>query len=88
MQLKDCFEKALEASRELNCVSASKIDRTLTALADAAEKHTDEILEANREDLARMEPSDPMYDRLLLNRERIAGIAADIRNVASLPSQL
>ena len=86
MQLKDCFEKALEASRELNCVSASKIDRTLTALADAAEKHTDEILEANREDLARMEPSDPMYDRLLLNRERIAGIAADIRNVASLPS--
>ena len=40
MQLKDCFEKALEASRELNCVSASKIDRTLTALADAAEKHT------------------------------------------------
>ena len=39
MQLKDCFEKALEASRELNCVSASKIDRTLTALADAAEKH-------------------------------------------------
>ena len=88
MQLKDCFEKALEASRELNCVSASKIDRTLTALADAAEKHTDEILEANREDLARMEPSDPMYDRLLLNRERIAGIAADIRNVASLPSPL
>ena len=88
MQLKDCFEKALEASRELNCVSASKIDRPLTALADAAEKHTDEILEANREDLARMEPSDPMYDRLLLNRERIAGIAADIRNVASLPSPL
>lgn len=29
-----------------------------------------------------------MYDRLLLNRERIAGIAADIRNVASLPSPL
>ena len=82
------MKKALEASRELNCVSASKIDRTLTALADAAEKHTDEILEANREDLARMEPSDPMYDRLLLNRERIAGIAADIRNVASLPSPL
>ena len=44
MQLKDCFEKALEASRELNCVSASKIDRTLTALSDAAEKHTYEIL--------------------------------------------
>lgn len=88
MQLKDCFEKALEASRELNCVSASKIDRTLAALADAAEKHTDEILEANRKDLARMEPSNPMYDRLLLNRERIAGIAADIRNVASLPSPL
>jgi len=29
-----------------------------------------------------------MYDRLLLTKERIEGIAADIRNVASLPSPL
>jgi len=35
-----------------------------------------------------MEMSNPMYDRLLLTKERIEGIAADIRNVASLPSPL
>ena len=33
-----------------------------------------------------MDLSNPMYDRLLLTKERIQGIAGDIRNVASLPS--
>jgi glutamate-5-semialdehyde dehydrogenase len=49
---------------------------------------TDEILVENAKDLAVMEKSNPMYDRLLLSKERIEGIAADIRNVASLPSPL
>lgn len=88
MQLKESFEQALEASRELNCLSTEKIDEVLLALADAAEKNADKILAANQEDLARMDPANPMYDRLLLNRERIAGIASDIRNVVSLPSPL
>jgi glutamate-5-semialdehyde dehydrogenase len=35
-----------------------------------------------------MEKSDPLYDRLLLSKERIEGIAADIRSVAALPSPL
>ena len=33
-----------------------------------------------------MDESDPMYDRLMLSRERIEAIAADIKNVASLPT--
>jgi len=88
MQTHDLFERAVAASRTLNRVSADRIDRTLLALADATEAHAASIIEANREDLARMDPQNPMYDRLLLDEKRIAGIAADIRNVASLPSPL
>ncbi|MEZ4935610.1 MAG: hypothetical protein R2788_26180 [Saprospiraceae bacterium] len=35
-----------------------------------------------------MDVSNPKYDRLLLNEERIKNIGADIRNVATLPSPL
>lgn len=88
MHTSDIFERAVAASRKLNLVPTDRIDRTLLALADATEAQARKILEANREDLARMDPQHPMYDRLLLDEKRIAGIAADIRNVASLPSPL
>ena len=48
----------------------------------------DELLAANEEDLARMCPDDPKYDRLKLTAERLQGIAADTRQVAELPSPL
>ncbi len=88
MQLKETFEKALSASRKLNRIGNAKIDEVLLALADRTEAGIDTILRANEKDLARMSPDNPMYDRLLLTEERIRGIAADIRNVASLPSPL
>ncbi len=88
MEPKSLFERAVEASRWLNRIEPERIDRVLLSVADAAERRSDDILAANREDLARKDPSDPMYDRLQLTPERIAGIAADMRNVASLPSPL
>jgi len=51
-------------------------------------KSTDFILRENQKDLARMENSDPKYDRLKLTGERLGSIAEDIRNVASLPSPI
>lgn len=88
MELNELFEKAVVASRSLNLIPASKIDSILLAVADAAEARADYILEANRLDLALMDESNPMYDRLMLTAERIKGIAGDMRNVASLPSPL
>ncbi len=88
MHTSDLFERAVAASRKLNLIPTDRIDRTLLALADATEAQAPKILAANREDLARMDPQHPMYDRLLLDDKRIAGIATDIRNVASLPSPL
>ncbi len=58
----------------------------LNGLADRAVEQTEKILAANRKDLARMDPQDARYDRLMLNPERIAGIAGDLRNVARLPA--
>lgn len=76
------------ASRTLNLVGEAKKNEVLMALAAATENHIDEILKANAEDLAKMDKSDSMYDRLLLTEDRLKGIAADIRKVAQLPSPL
>ncbi|MDP4239313.1 MAG: glutamate-5-semialdehyde dehydrogenase [Bacteroidota bacterium] len=77
-----------KASRSLNQVSDEIIHQVLDALADEAVLQTEYILAENSKDLSAMDPNDPMYDRLLLTKERIEGIAGDIRNVALLPSPL
>ena len=81
-------ELALEASRKLNRVSNDEINSVLLDVADAAEAASFLLLKANEQDLAKMEKSNPLYDRLMLTEERIKGIAADMRKVASLPSPL
>lgn len=75
---------AREAARKLALCDDGTVRRVLEALAGrtlAAEK---EILQANRSDLSRMPESDPKYDRLLLNPERLADIAHDLRRVAAI----
>ncbi len=86
MNLKPIFEKALVASRALGLLEQSVIDKILLEVADAAEENTERILAANALDLAKMERENPLYDRLLLNEERIKGIASDMRSVATLNS--
>jgi glutamate-5-semialdehyde dehydrogenase len=86
MNLIPVFESARTASRQLAVVDQNTINRVLERVADEAVAGCAEILDANARDLARMERSNPMYDRLLLTPERVEGIAADIRNVARLNS--
>jgi glutamate-5-semialdehyde dehydrogenase len=81
-------QAVLKASRALNLVDDSKIQQILLDLANEAESQTDTILMENQKDLAAMEITNPMYDRLLLNTDRIKSIASDIRNVAKLNSPL
>jgi glutamate-5-semialdehyde dehydrogenase len=75
-----------EAARELAGCADQSIREVLYGLADRAMQACDDILAANRLDLARMPEADPRYDRLLLNRERLGAIADDLRFVADLPS--
>ena len=82
------FSGALQASRNLNLLDDATINRLLNEVAEEAVRQTGYILSENEKDLARMEPTDPKYDRLKLTKERIAAIAADIHNVALLPSPL
>lgn len=88
MNFREQFENALNASRELNLLSIGQINEVLNKIADAAEKSADFILRENQKDLARIENSDPKYDRLKLTTERLICIADDIRNVALLPSPI
>ena len=77
-----------QASRLLVTLSDQEIANILNELAELAMAETPYILQENEKDLARMDPSNPKYDRLLLNPERLQGIAADLRKVAELPSPL
>lgn len=87
-EIKGILEKAQSASRKLNLLSDEKINRVLCRVADEAVANAEQILATNAEDLARMDRNNPKYDRLLLTKERIVGIADDMRKVASLPSPL
>lgn len=86
--LEKIFQNVQAASRQLSLVSEMKINKVLDDLAMAAIKYTPEILEANQEDLDRMDPADPKYDRLKLSEERIENIAEDLINVAKLDTPL
>ncbi|NTW10578.1 MAG: glutamate-5-semialdehyde dehydrogenase, partial [Chlorobiaceae bacterium] len=82
------LENVRQASRQIVMLSEEAINSALRDLAERIPAHSEALLEANRKDLERMDPSNPMYDRLLLNASRLEGIAGDICNVASLPSPL
>ena len=86
--LNETFAAVQVASRELALLNDNVINQILNAVADAAIAETPFILAENEKDLARMDKNDPKYDRLKLTEERLKGIAADTRNVATLPSPL
>ncbi len=78
--------KTKAASYELQELSENHIAAVLTDFADALRVERAAILSANKQDLRKMERDNPLYDRLLLNDERIDAIAADVEHVATLPS--
>jgi len=78
--------KVRAAARELARCDDTTIQGVLNSLADKSLAAVEEILAANRSDLSRMSQSDPKYDRLMLNPDRLNAIADDLRFVARLPS--
>ena len=84
-ELQRMGEKAKEAARFLACAGARK-DKALRAMADALVAHTEQILEANREDLEAARANgmrETMLDRLALTESRIASMAEGVRQVAA-----
>lgn len=79
---------AKSAARVLMCTDTETKNRALLAIADALVGAREEILAANREDVAAGENSGmtrAFLDRLSLSPERIDGMAEGMRQVAALP---
>ncbi len=88
MELKEIFLQVKAASRTIATLTDDRRNEVLRAVADEIEHQHDRLLQANADDLKQMDRSNPLYDRLQLTPDRLAGIAADMRNVATLPSPL
>ena len=88
MQLKETFERVKRASKSLALLTDTQRNDILNAVADAIIAQQERILKANAQDLAKMDQSNPLYDRLQLTESRLEGIASDMRNVATLPTPL
>ncbi|MBR4818182.1 MAG: gamma-glutamyl-phosphate reductase, partial [Bacteroidales bacterium] len=82
------FSRTKDASRALSIIDDARRNAVLLKLADAIVAESAGLLEANAADLAAMDRSNPLYDRLMLTEDRLKGIASDMRQVASLPSPL
>ncbi len=81
-------EDVKRASKTLALLADEERNSILLDVADAIIDRQEQILAANAADLAKMSPENPLYDRLQLTPSRLEAIAADMRNVASLPSPL
>ncbi len=88
MQLTETFERVKRASKSLALLTDEQRNKVLQDVADAIIENQARILKANAEDLAKMSKENPLYDRLQLTGKRLGDIAADMRNVATLPSPL
>lgn len=80
--------RAREAAAVLAPQPRTARDAALLAIADALVERTDAIVAANAEDIAKARAAgaaESIVDRLTLTPERIAAIAADVRQVVALP---
>jgi glutamate-5-semialdehyde dehydrogenase len=88
LSVADVCAAAQRASRTMATLGSAVKDGALEAIADALEQSAEQILEANARDLEAGEEnglSEALLDRLALDEDRIAGMAAGVRKIASLP---
>ncbi len=81
------LKKAKEASRIVATLSPKKKSDILMQMAEKLEKHCEDILKANKEDMSlgrKLELSSALLDRLFLDKERIFKMADSLREIAIL----
>ncbi|MGO2318860.1 MAG: glutamate-5-semialdehyde dehydrogenase [Vibrio toranzoniae] len=87
MDLTNMGIAAKESAFHLATASTAQKNKALAIIADELEANAATILEANAKDIELGREAgltDALLDRLLLNEERLTGIANDVRNVISL----
>jgi glutamate-5-semialdehyde dehydrogenase len=78
---------AKDAAFHLAIASTAQKSKALAIIADELEANEQIILEANAKDIESGRQAgltEVLLDRLLLNKDRLAGIASDVRNVINL----
>jgi glutamate-5-semialdehyde dehydrogenase len=69
---------------QLQQVKTSVINNIIKTFADELMKNAAIIIKANKKDVAKMEQSNPLYDRLLLTPQRLTSIASSLKKVTKL----
>ena len=88
MKTRELARQAKTASRRLATADAEVKNRALRAMADALGRRAAEILVENQGDVAEGRKkglSGALIDRLLLDEQRLEGMAASLREIATLP---
>lgn len=87
LSVQQICQQARRAGRKLQAVDTATRNSALLAIADALHSREPEILAANKLDMGKGEAdglSSALLDRLLLDSDRLADIAAQVRNIVSL----
>ncbi|MCK5639518.1 MAG: glutamate-5-semialdehyde dehydrogenase, partial [Gammaproteobacteria bacterium] len=91
MNIKDYMQtlgqRARQASRLMNTAGTQAKNTALEAMADAIERDSAQLLQANAKDMDAGRANgldDALLDRLELNAERISGMAEGLRQIAAL----
>lgn len=86
--LTEIGKRAKDAAAKLAVTSTEDKNRILLAMANALRENCDKILEANAIDIEngrKNNMSESLIDRLMLNKDRIEGMAKGIEDVINLP---
>lgn len=90
MTVLELGKKAKATGNFLSLITTDEKNKALIAIADALENHSQRIIEANKMDLENGKQNGlnaGLLDRLMLNEERITGIADGVRQVAELEDE-
>lgn len=90
MTVLELGKKAKATGNFLSLITTDEKNKALIAIADALENHSQRIIEANKMDLENGKQNglnSGLLDRLMLNEDRITGIADGVRQVAELEDE-
>lgn len=86
--MEEVGRRARAAARHIGRATTAVKNAALSGMADAIDKASSALLEANAQDLKAAERAGldaALMDRLTLNKERVASMADGLRQIASLP---
>lgn len=82
--IREQLENTRKAKISISLQDKSTKTEILLGIAAALRENTAEIQKQNQLDLARMDTADSKYDRLMLNAERIEGLASSMEDISKL----